>query len=350
MRKYLHRKIPENPETDPMNAPTRTVFFNKDKPVQEESIKQKYGQKKSKSQTSIGDFRDIFPESMSEFTDPKNFDKKINSIKNDLEKEIKHYDIIHKQLLKKSESVKKAKESLLKRQKELNLHIEKKSHDFEMKNLQVIGEMSSKMAHDLRNPLTVLKAQVDLLKIKQKKDEDTLMSTSLSRMENAIFSITNQIDDVMTFVKSPKLDISIFNLKNLFDESINKIILPSDIKLSVSSKNCKVRWDEIKIQVIVTNILQNAIHAVGSKGSVSLTISESGPNVLISIKDSGPGIPEMNLDKIFEPLFTTKRLGTGLGLATCKQIIQMHGGTITVKNNPTTFSIKMPKNPLSQNH
>lgn len=292
-------------------------------------------------------YSDIFPESLFDLTDPKKFDKKINSLKNDLDKEIKHYDDVHKQLIKKSESIKKAKESLLKRQKELNLHIEKKSHDFEMKNLQVIGEMSSKLAHDIRNPLTVLKAQVDLLKIRQKKDEDTLMSSSLSRMENAIFHITDQIDDVMSFVKSPKLDLKIFNLKNFFSDVASELTVPKDVTLSVSSKNCRVKWDETKIRVILMNILQNAIHSVGSKGTISLTLSESASAVTVFVKDSGPGIPEENLDKIFEPLFTTKKLGTGLGLASCKQIIQMHGGVISVKNNPTTFTIKIPKNPLS---
>lgn len=344
----MHREISKNKETDPMNAPTRTVFFNKNKPVKDENNDNKINSKQSKSTNySLDDFSDIFPESLSEFTDPEKFNKKINSIKNDLDKEIKHYDAVHKQLIKKSESVKKAKESLLKRQKELNLHIEKKSHDFEMKNLQVIGEMSSKLAHDIRNPLTVLKAQVDLLKIRQKKDEDTLMSSSLSRMENAIFHITDQIEDVMDFVKSPKLDLKMFNLKNILNESVSELVIPTDVRLSISSKNCKVRWDETKIRVIITNILQNAIHSIGTKGSVSLNVSESNSTVAIMIKDSGPGIPDENLEKIFEPLFTTKKLGTGLGLASCKQIIQMHHGSITVKNNPTTFTIKLPKNPLS---
>lgn len=347
MRKYMHRETSENKDSDPMNATTRTVFFKKDKPVRDDVDQNRALGKSGSENFTLTDYSDIFPVSLSELTDPKKFDKKINSIKNDLDNEIKHYDNIHKQLIEKSESVRKAKESLLKRQKELNLHIEKKSHDFEMKHLQVIGEMSSKMAHDIRNPLTVLKAQVDLLKIRQKKDEDSLMSTSLSRMETAILHITDQIDDVMTFVKSQKLDLNIFNLKDLVDESAAELIFPNDVKISISSKNCKVKWDKTKIRVILTNILQNAIQSMGSKGSITLTISESDPGVTITIKDSGPGIPEENLDKIFEPLFTTKKSGTGLGLASCKQIIQMHGGTITVNNNPTTFSINIPKNPPS---
>lgn len=345
MRKYIHRIIPENENIDPMNAPTRTVFFKKNKPVYEENnIKNLIEEKPKSIKKSDDDFSEIFPESLSHLTDPKTFDKKINSIKNDLTKEIKQYDIVHKQLLKKSESIKKAKESLLKRQKELNIHIEKKSHNFEMKNLQVIGEMSSKMAHDIRNPLTVLKVQVDLMKMRQKNDENTIMSTSLSRMENAIFRITDQINDVMSFVKSPTLDLKTFDLKNLLNDVTDELPIPNSVKLTISLKTCRVKWDETKIRVILINILQNAIQSIGLEGSIKLSVSQTTTSVGITISDSGDGIPEEHLEKIFEPLFTTKNMGTGLGLASSKQIIQMHGGKISAKNNPTTFSIIIPKN------
>ncbi|MBT8172938.1 MAG: HAMP domain-containing histidine kinase, partial [Nitrosopumilus sp.] len=61
------------------------------------------------------------------------------------------------------------------------------------------------------------------------------------------------------------------------------------------------------------------------------------------IIDSGPGIPDENIKEIFEPMFTTKDSGTGLGLASCKQFLEMHHGSIEVNNNPTTFTIKLPK-------
>ena len=345
MRKYLHREISKNQTIDPMNAPNRTVFFNKNKPDSEELTQ--FDSENSISSKIDDSISELFPSSLSDFTDPKIFDEKLNSIQNELDKEIKLYGTVHKQLIKKSESVKKARQSLLKSQKELNIHIEKKSHAFEMKNLEVVGEMSSKMAHDIRNPLSILKIQVDLLKIRQKNDEDSLMSTSLSRMENAILHITDQVDDVMSFIKSPKLDFKLFNLKNILDDLSNELIIPNDVKLSISNKSCRVKWDETKIRVILANIFQNALQSVDSKGTIKLGISESVTSIIMTIIDSGPGIPEENLEKIFEPLFTTKKRGTGLGLASCKQIIEMHGGSISVKNKPTTFTIKIPKNPES---
>ena len=345
VRKYLHREISKNQTVDPMNATTRTVFFNKNKPDLDENTQ--FESENSISSKIDDSLSNLFPASLSDFTDPKKFNEKLDSIQNELDKEIKHYAAVHKQLLKKSESVKKARQSLLKSQKELNIHIEKKSHTFEMKNLEVVGEMSSKMAHDIRNPLTILKTQVDLLKIRQRNDEDSLMSTSLSRMENAILHITDQVDDVMSFIKSPKLDFKLFNLKNILGDLIQELTIPDDVNVSISNKSCRVKWDQTKIRVILTNILQNAIHSVGTKGSIKLGISESTHSVTITISDSGPGIPEENLEKIFEPLFTTKKMGTGLGLASCKQIIEMHKGSISVKNKPTTFTIKIPKDPKS---
>jgi len=92
-------------------------------------------------------------------------------------------------------------------------------------------------------------------------------------------------------------------------------------------------------------MIKNASQAVDGKGEISIRIKDQENDVIIEVEDSGPGIPENVLPKIFEPLFTTKQTGTGLGLPSCKSIIDRHGGTISVRNNPTIFSIQIPKNP-----
>ena len=88
----------------------------------------------------------------------------------------------------------------------------------------------------------------------------------------------------------------------------------------------------------------NAIQAMENVGELNIRIIENPGDLLIAFEDSGPGIPQDNINQIFDPLFTTKQLGTGLGLSICKNIVEQHGGTITVKNNPTTFLVKLPKN------
>jgi len=90
----------------------------------------------------------------------------------------------------------------------------------------------------------------------------------------------------------------------------------------------------------------NAIQATDRVGTVNVIIIDNGDDVMVAIEDSGPGIPQDVLPKIFEPLFTTKQTGTGLGLSICKNIVEQHGGNITVKNHPTTFVVRIPKNNL----
>jgi len=78
-------------------------------------------------------------------------------------------------------------------------------------------------------------------------------------------------------------------------------------------------------------------------GKIEIKINEKDNMVILEFADSGKGISDNDLEKVFEPLFTTKQKGTGLGLASCKNIVEQHQGEISVKNNPTTFTIKLPK-------
>ena len=94
--------------------------------------------------------------------------------------------------------------------------------------------------------------------------------------------------------------------------------------------------------------MSNAIQAMNDQGILSLKINQKNDLVSIDIEDSGLGVPSDLLNKVFDPLFTTKNLGTGLGLSTCKSIAEQHGGTITVQNKPSIFSVKLPINLTSE--
>ena len=105
-----------------------------------------------------------------------------------------------------------------------------------------------------------------------------------------------------------------------------------------------INCDPVKIDAVFINVLINSIQALSDNGGkITVNISETNDKIKLEFSDSGPGIPEDIIDNIFEPLFTTKQKGTGLGLASCKNIVELHQGTIYVKNNPTTFTIEMPK-------
>jgi two-component system sensor histidine kinase HydH len=98
------------------------------------------------------------------------------------------------------------------------------------------------------------------------------------------------------------------------------------------------------MQRVFTNLIQNSIQAIEKKGIITIVFSENDKELTIAIKDTGSGIPQDIMPEIFEPLFTTKVDGTGLGLAICKKIVEDHNGSISVTNDPTTFTIQLPKN------
>ena len=101
--------------------------------------------------------------------------------------------------------------------------------------------------------------------------------------------------------------------------------------------------DKRMFAIAINNLVLNGIQAVEENGSVEVTLKENTDEITIKIKDSGDRIPKMHLKKIFQPLFTTKQHGTGLGLASVKSIIESHEGTITASSPPTIFTIKLPK-------
>ncbi|MGI0063080.1 MAG: sensor histidine kinase [Nitrosotalea sp.] len=104
--------------------------------------------------------------------------------------------------------------------------------------------------------------------------------------------------------------------------------------------------DAHKLEIVFSNLIMNAIQAMNGIGNIYVRIKNEKKTTKIEIEDTGPGIPQDLLPKIFEPLFTTRQIGTGLGLISCKSIIEKHGGTITVQtqmNKGTTFIIELPK-------
>ncbi len=91
------------------------------------------------------------------------------------------------------------------------------------------------------------------------------------------------------------------------------------------------------------NLLNNSIQAINDDGKITIRIIDLENEGEIEVEDSGDGVSDEIISKVFEPLFTTKKKGTGLGLASCKSIVEQHGGVIYVRNNPTVFTIKLPK-------
>lgn len=211
--------------------------------------------------------------------------------------------------------------------------------------LSAIGELSGRLAHDLRNPLSVMKMSTDLLKqnSKDSKVSDDITQKRLDLIRKSIDRISHQVDDVLDYVRTSPLQFVKCSVVETISNLIERISVPDNVEIKIDKSNVDVMCDAEKMEAVFINILMNSIQAMPDGGTLTIKISSADNFAVIDFIDTGVGIPEDSIGKIFEPLFTTKQKGTGLGLASCKNIVEQHHGIISVKNNPTTFSIKLPK-------
>ena len=162
-------------------------------------------------------------------------------------------------------------------------------------------------------------------------------------IEKSIDRISHQVDDVLGYVQNSPLNLQNMSLSELVQSSLDKINLPDDVEVNISKKDVSVDCDIVKLDAVIINLIVNSIQAMYEGGKIEIQISEHDNSAIMKFIDSGEGIPDDSLSKIFEPLFTTKQKGTGLDLASCKNIVEQHQGEISVSNDPTTFTIILPK-------
>lgn len=209
--------------------------------------------------------------------------------------------------------------------------------------LLAIGELGARLAHDLRNPLSVIRNTLYLFN-RDIVSTDKKTRNYITMMNKAVSRINHQINNVLDFVRDVKPEYRLARIDEVLQNALELTEVHTDIKISLETSDVEVECDPNQIEIVFSNIMRNAVEAIGEdKGVITVKIDEAPDNVVIKFIDSGPGIPEKDMQSIFDPLFTTKFTGTGLGLASCKNIVALHGGQINVSNNPTTVSVVLPK-------
>jgi len=207
--------------------------------------------------------------------------------------------------------------------------------------LKSIGEVSSKIAHDLRNPLSII--QVSMENIKMLYGGDEIQIKQFKKIERSIERITHQVEEVLDFVKGLPSEMNNEKMSDIISESMDSLSIPDNIKFILPKNDVQLLCDKKQFAAALNNLIFNSIQAINDSGTIEVTIEENSDGVIIQVKDSGEGIPKENINKIFEPLFTTKQQGTGLGLASVKSTVESHGGIISVTSPPTIFTITLPK-------
>lgn len=232
------------------------------------------------------------------------------------------------------------------------IHAAKKEiEEHKTQRLSAIGELSARIAHDLRNPLSVITNTLEIIKIQNPHLKETNQE-KFDRIERAVKRMTHQIEEVMEYVVPPPLDLQKTSLLGIIQSAVLNV-KTNKIEIHMPQNDLSIICDAEKLEIVFTNLLLNATQAMNNCGKIFLRIKEGVINndqnndfATIEIEDTGPGISKNLLTKIFDPLFTTRQIGTGLGLVICKNIIEKHGGHIDIKtevDHGTTFIINMPK-------
>ncbi|MCE9653109.1 MAG: HAMP domain-containing histidine kinase [Nitrosarchaeum sp.] len=213
----------------------------------------------------------------------------------------------------------------------------------QLERFATIGEIGANIVHDLRNPLTVIKGAFEILKLKKNDMDETFEKKQYEKINNSIDKIIYLTKDILDYVRSSELQKEEFDFSEIIQNSLNEITLPNQIQIKLPIQDYKIKADKIKLGIVISNLIKNSVEAINENGTITMNLVENQDYVVFSITDSGNKLSEDDISKIFQPLFTKKQHGTGLGLASCKRIIEQHEGKISASVNPTTFTISIPK-------
>ncbi|PKB58578.1 MAG: hypothetical protein BZY83_06260 [SAR202 cluster bacterium Casp-Chloro-G2] len=219
--------------------------------------------------------------------------------------------------------------------------------------LVAIGKWSGGVAHDLRNPLGAIKNSAYLLKRKLSSDGAVEANPKLGQyleiIEQQVNRSTSIISDLLTFsgVAAPALEE--LQVDKVLEDSLETMVKNDHIVLrsKIAPNLHSIRADAEQLQRVFLNLANNAQEAMPEGGRLDISIANADDQVVIAFSDTGQGISDENIGKIFDPLFTTKTKGTGLGLAVCQEIIMRHGGTIGACRNRgpsggSVFEVRLP--------
>lgn len=218
--------------------------------------------------------------------------------------------------------------------------------------LAALGKLAGMVGHELRNPLAAIRNSAYFLKMRLGGAlEDEKIKRHLDILEEEVDASDQIITDILTFSRVKELNLSRIDLGEVIKWAIQRINMPGNIQVIMEAGQARVEAlaDEIQIRQVFFNIILNAVQAMPAGGKLAIEMritDERGSGFAdIRIKDTGEGIQPENLRKIFEPLFSTKAKGIGLGLLVCQGIIERHNGLISVESQPgkgTSFIIRLP--------
>lgn len=218
--------------------------------------------------------------------------------------------------------------------------------------LAALGEMSAVVAHEIRNPIAGIAAGVDYLT--RNLAPESVEAEGAALIQGEISRVNRILEDILFVARPLQLNFSAAALPAIIDKVIQRYQAQATAKAIKIHCDCDgqlpvINADSQRLEQVFNNLILNAIQAMPGGGAMRIQskLDPTGRQIVVSIVDSGPGIPPEVQTRIFEPFFTTKAKGTGLGLSIARQIIEAHEGTITIDTSPdqgTQFVINLPIN------
>ncbi len=224
-------------------------------------------------------------------------------------------------------------------------------------SLAAIGELSSSIVHEMRNPLSSVKMNIKALH--ERVADDAMYSELALIASGQVDRLEQMLNDLLQYGKPLGLQMQQVAVSDLFDDvsiALSGLSKDSGVVLRCEDETGggTVMVDGEQLRRAITNLVDNAIRAssVGSIVTISGTMNESdhGDEFVVRVKDVGPGLSETVLSRLFEPFFTARSDGTGLGLANVRKIVELHGGKVTGENRSgggALFTVRLPMGGLS---
>ena len=217
--------------------------------------------------------------------------------------------------------------------------------------LAALGQLTAGLAHELRNPLGTIKASAEILTKEIAQSRPEIMSEMAGFISSEVDRVNGLISRFLDFARPLQIHPIQAELRKMTDalaRHYGELARDRNVTLSVHVPSISFFFDPELLLVATSNLVQNALQASSPGQEVAVDAEVSGEFVLISVRDHGEGIQSQHLESIFNPFFTTKPQGVGLGLAVVSKIVDEHGGKISVRSqfgDGTIFSIQLPLEP-----
>ncbi|TAL10036.1 MAG: HAMP domain-containing histidine kinase [Nitrospirae bacterium] len=235
----------------------------------------------------------------------------------------------------------------------LRQHRELEERLREAERLSAVGKLASGIAHEIRNPLNFMNLSIDHIRNRLGSGRPDGTAEALALMANIkaeIHRLNTMIENFLTVGKPLTLNKSEVDLGALIQDVVElarQKAVEQGIAIEVADgvPAPRLRADPLQIKTCLMNVVLNAIQAMPAGGRLRITVTPGSGTVDVTISDTGPGISEDDINRIFNPYFTTKKLGIGLGLAITKKVVEEHRGRITVNSRPnegTDVVISLP--------